>query len=93
MWVLILILSFALLVLVINAASEAYIENKSDREYHKWLKLRADSEDEYGEKLCYCGHTYKCTCSDPDKKLFEESVARGALNPNDPQNDWSETEL
>lgn len=53
-----------------------------------WLKLRNDSMDEYGEKLCYCGHTHTCTCGDPDLQTFKESVKNGTIKENDLDNGW-----
>jgi hypothetical protein len=50
--------------------------------------MREESKDEYGEKLCYCGHTYKCTCGNPDKKCFDESVKRGSIILWDENNGW-----
>jgi hypothetical protein len=44
-----------------------------------WLGIRKQSKDEYGDKLCYCGHTYKCSCGSPDKQCFKESVKRGSI--------------
>lgn len=57
--------------------------------FNEWLKLREKTEDEEGE-LCYCGHTFKCECGDPDFKTFKESVERGAVIPDDENNGWSE---
>ncbi len=57
--------------------------------YKDWLKLRKETEDEDG-KLCYCGHTDRCDCADPDKKLFEESVERGTIILGDKNNGWEE---
>lgn len=62
-----------------------------NEKFKNWLKLREQSEDEYKEKLCYCGHTHKCSCADPDEKTFEESVQRKVLNPEDPENGWNFT--
>ena len=56
--------------------------------YGRWIKLREDSEDEYNEKLCYCGHTDKCSCSNPNKQLFRESVKRGSIILGDKNNGW-----
>jgi len=56
--------------------------------YRYWIKLRKRSKDEHGEKLCYCGHTYKCTCANPDKQLFRESVKRGSIILFDKNNGW-----
>ena len=56
--------------------------------YRTWIKMREKSVDEHGEKLCYCGHTYKCTCSNPDKVLFKESVNRGSIILFDKENGW-----
>ena len=50
--------------------------------------MREKSKDEYGEKLCYCGHTYKCTCSNPDKTLIKESIKRGSIILWDKENGW-----
>jgi len=30
-----------------------------------------------------------CSCSNPDKTLFKESINRGVLNPNDINNGWN----
>ena len=56
--------------------------------YKYWIRLREKSKDEYGEKLCYCGHTDKCSCSNPDKQLFIESVKRGSIILGDKNNGW-----
>lgn len=56
--------------------------------YKYWIRLREKSKDEYGEKLCYCGHTHKCTCANPDKQLFRESVRRGSIILGDKNNGW-----
>ena len=57
-------------------------------DYIKWIKLRDDSKDEFGDKLCYCGHTDLCSCSNPDRTTFKESVERKAIILNDPKNGW-----
>ena len=56
--------------------------------YNYWIRLREKSKDEYGEKLCYCGHTDKCSCANPDKHLFRESVRRGSIILWDKENGW-----
>ena len=56
--------------------------------YKTWINMREKSKDEYGEKLCYCGHTHKCTCSNPGKTLFKESVKRGSIILWDKNNGW-----
>ena len=56
--------------------------------YKYWIRLRGKSKDEYGEKLCYCGHTDKCSCANPDKQLFRESVKRGSIILGDKNNGW-----
>ena len=61
--------------------------------YKTWIKMREKSKDEYGEKLCYCGHTYKCTCSNPDKTLFKESIKRGSIILWDKENGWRKNGL
>lgn len=59
--------------------------NKRNEEIYKdWLNLRRSSVDEIGDKLCYCGHTDKCSCADPGETLFKESVERGTIILNDP---------
>lgn len=60
-------------------------------EYEKWIALRNQSIDERGEKLCYCGHTYKCECADPDIELFKGSVERKTITMGDPKNGWKST--
>ena len=57
--------------------------------YRYWIRLREKSMDENGDKLCYCGgHTFKCDCSDPDEKLFRESLMRGNIKLTDKNNGW-----
>ena len=62
--------------------------DKIGNEHKEWLILRDESKDKYEEKLCYCGHTSKCSCSSPDKILFNESVERGTIILGDPNNGW-----
>ena len=59
-----------------------------EKQFKEWLKLREASKDEHGQKLCYCGHTHKCECSDPDFELFKDSVKRGTIILGDPENGW-----
>jgi len=54
----------------------------------KWLVLRKLSKDEFGDMLCYCGHTYNCDCADPTVAIFEDSINRGVLDVNDSKNGW-----
>ena len=42
--------------------------------YLYWINLRNKSIDEYGEKLCYCKHTYKCTCNLHNLKSVKKSA-------------------
>ncbi len=60
-----------------------------DNKYKKWLELREKSANEDDEKLCYCGHTKRCDCGDPDLLTFNESVSRGDIIPDDPNNGWT----
>jgi len=62
--------------------------NLNDPEYLAWLLLRKKSKDKYGEKICYCGHTHKCSCADPDFEMFKVAVAAGIIKLNDPENGW-----
>lgn len=71
-----------------HGKTDIEMKKSSNKTYRDWIALREESKDEYGERLCYCGHTYKCSCSNPDKKLFDESVDRGAIIPNDKENGW-----
>ena len=63
------------------------IDKRNRSIYKNWLKLRVDTKNEYG-KLCYCGHTYKCDCADPDEALFRESVMRNTITIGDKNNGW-----
>lgn len=60
-------------------------------DYTEWLALREKTKCEEG-KLCYCGHTDKCSCGDPDFKTFKESVERGTIVLGDPKNGWKNIE-
>ena len=57
-------------------------------DFQQWLKLREDSVDEFGDKLCYCGHTHKCSCSNPDLEMFKQSLLNKTIKLNDPNNGW-----
>lgn len=60
--------------------------------YINWIELRSKSKDEYGESLCYCGHTFKCSCGNPGVVLFNESVGRGTIIEGDKNNGWKKGE-
>lgn len=60
-----------------------------EQQYNNWIKLREISIDVHNQKLCYCGHTYKCECADPDMELFKGSVERGTIKLNNHENGWS----
>ena len=49
--------------------------------YKLYIWWRNITKDKYGEKLCYCGHTDRCTCGNPDKELFEYNLKRGVIFP------------
>lgn len=57
---------------------------------YKWLIIRTASQEDDGDALCYCQHTHKCKCSDPDFYTFIESVDRGAIIIGDKENGWGE---
>ncbi|WP_339654659.1 hypothetical protein [uncultured Maribacter sp.] len=59
-----------------------------EEKFKNWLKLRKESKDEFGDVLCYCGHTDKCDCGDPTIDLFNDSIERGVLDVNDAKNGW-----
>jgi hypothetical protein len=56
--------------------------------YTKWLILREKSVDEHGNRICYCGHTDKCECANPTKRMFIDAVKRGNIILNDKNNGW-----
>ena len=60
-----------------------------DKLYNDWIALRESTKNEDGG-LCYCGHTKRCDCGDPDKTTFNESLDRGDITPGDPNNGWKE---
>jgi hypothetical protein len=59
-----------------------------EEKYKEWLALRKKSTNEEGEQLCYCGHTKRCDCGDPDLVTFKESLSRGDIILDDPNNGW-----
>lgn len=61
-------------------------------QFLEWVKLREMTKDEFGERLCYCGHTFKCTCANPDKATFKESVKRRTIIIGDENNGWKDTD-
>lgn len=58
-----------------------------------WLKLRELSKDEFGDRICYCGHTDKCSCANPSITIFKDSIERGVLDVNDVKNGWKSVEF
>lgn len=46
--------------------------------YMKWIVNRNLHKDFDGAE-CYCGHTFKCDCLDPDFELFLDSERRGTI--------------
>lgn len=62
---------------------------KPKNDYQKYVKMRNETQDEFGYKKCYCGHTDYCECANPDETLFNESVNRGCIN--DDISDWDVT--
>jgi len=71
-----------------NSTKEEMIMIDPKIEYYAWLELRKQSKDEDGEELCYCGHTFKCSCGDPDLTTFIDSCERGAIKIDDKNNGW-----
>lgn len=64
-----------------------------EEKFKNWLKLRKMSKDEFGDMLCYCGHTDKCNCANPTITIFNDSIKRGVLDVNDEKNGWKSVEL
>lgn len=56
----------------------------------EWLKIREvkDKIPNHDHDLCYCGHTFTCSCGDPDWETFRDSVQRGVVKLGDPNNGW-----
>ena len=52
-----------------------YIKKQDTSDFKEWVRLREETKTEEGG-LCYCGHTDRCDCGDPDSKCFTESVDR-----------------
>ncbi|WP_340158942.1 hypothetical protein [uncultured Maribacter sp.] len=50
--------------------------------------MRKSSRDEFGDMLCYCGHTDKCDCGNPTISIFKDSIKRGVLDVSDAKNGW-----
>ena len=61
------------------------------KQYEDWLALRESTKNDDGA-LCYCGHTKRCDCGDPDETTFNESVAREDIVIGDPNNGWKTVE-
>ena len=57
-------------------------------EYSKWLKLRSESAEKDGTKLCYCSQIKKCDCSDPSFDYFKYALEKGDIVLGDPNNGW-----
>ena len=61
--------------------------------FNAWLELRKLSKDEFGDMLCYCGHTDSCNCSDPTLTIFKDSIRNGVLDVTDSKNGWESVEF
>lgn len=59
------------------------------KKYKDYLKLREESKDEFGDKLCYCGHTSKCSCADPGVSEFNSGIKTGSIKIQDPSDKWN----
>ncbi len=64
-----------------------------EEKFKNWLELRERSKDEFGDMLCYCGHTDKCDCTNPTITNFNDSIERGVLDVNDAKNGWKSIEF
>jgi hypothetical protein len=64
-----------------------YCDKCWEKLYKEWLELRSKTKDDEG-KLCYCGHTYKCECGDPDFETFKTAVISHYIKLGDPDNGW-----
>ena len=60
--------------------------------YKYWTRLRNENIDSYDEKLCYCGHTNKCSCANPTKQMFLDSIKNDTIKLFDKQNGWKRVE-
>ena len=60
-------------------------------EFFKWLRLREITRNSEG-RICYCGHTNRCDCANPDFILFKDSIERGTIILKDPDNGWKKYE-
>lgn len=47
--------------------------------YRLWLFIRKITRDSFSERLCYCGHTFKCDCDNPDKQTFIDACKNGSV--------------
>ena len=56
--------------------------------FKNWLKLRKESKDEFGDFLCYCGHTDMCSCANPTINIFKDAIERKVLDVSDTKNGW-----
>ena len=64
-----------------------------EKKFTDWLELRKSSKDEFGDMLCYCGHTDNCDCGDPTMTIFKDSIERGVLDVSDAKNGWKSIKL
>lgn len=60
-------------------------------EWLKWICLRDINANKDG-RICYCGHTDRCDCANPDFLTFKDSVLRNTIKLKDPNNGWKKYE-
>lgn len=64
---------------LILLSEECEIESKYSDDYFLYLYRRKKSEDEFKQKLCYCGYTNKCDCGDPGVSEFNQAIENKTL--------------
>lgn len=58
--------------------------NSTDEaEKQRVFQMYIDKRNKQKEKMCYCGHTFDCSCGNPDIKLFEHNLLNDNIEEKD----------
>jgi hypothetical protein len=77
---------------LINSLQQINTEVYDRLDYVEWLHLRKITKNDEG-CLCYCGHTNRCSCADPDFNLFKEALQNNHIILGDPTNGWKSVKI
>lgn len=55
----------------------------NELEKQKVFQMYIDKRNKQKEKMCYCGHSIDCDCSNPDINVFEHNLLNNNIEEKD----------